>query len=238
MVLVRTGQAMKTDFRDVKTDLRDRILSGRWAPGALVPNEVDLAAEFGCARATVNRAMRELADEGLIERKRKAGTRVRMAPVRHARFSIPVVRQEIEESGQVCGYRLLTRLEEDAPTWLQNRIGLPDGGRVLHLTCLHTAGQIPFQYEDRWINLAALPQASGQDFSRTGPNEWLIETVPFSDVEISFSAVPADDETARHLGCRHGDALFMAERATWWQGQAITYVRLLFQRGHKVTTRY
>lgn len=229
---------MKTDFRDVKTDLRDRILSGQWAPGALVPNEVDLAAEFGCARATVNRAMRELADEGLIERKRRAGTRVRMAPVRHARFSIPVVREEVEQSGQIYTYRLLTRNVVPSPAWLCARLGLPEPGPVLHLTCLHLAGQIPFQYEDRWINLAALPQAEAQDFTTFGPNEWLIETVPFSDVEISFSAVQADDEAARNLGCRDGDALFMAERATWWQGQAITYVRLLFQRGHKVTTRY
>lgn len=229
---------MKADFRDVRNDLRDRILSGRWAPGELVPNEVDLATEFGCARATVNRAMRELVDEGLIERKRKAGTRVRKAPVRHARFSIPIVRQEVEESGKLYTYKLLGREICPAPTWLRARLGLDEGTQVLHLTCLHLADQIPYQYEDRWINLTALPTARNERFQNTGPNEWLIATVPFSDVEISFSAVAADRETARHLGCLDGDALFTAERATWWQGQAITFVRLVFQRGHRMTTRY
>ena len=45
--------------------------------------------------------------------------------------------------------------------------------------------------EDRWINIAALPNALTQDFSVIGPNEWLIGTVPFSEVEISFLAVAA-----------------------------------------------
>ncbi len=90
---------MKTAFRDVKQDVRRRIVQGVWAPGALVPNEVDLAAEFQCSRATVNRAMRELAEEGLVERKRKAGTRVLKSPTRQARFNIPIVRKEIEARG-------------------------------------------------------------------------------------------------------------------------------------------
>ena len=45
-------------------------------------------------------------------------------------------------------------------------------------------------------------------------------------------------ETARYLSCTAGDALFMAERSTWWEEQAITYVRLKFQRGYRMTTRY
>ena len=87
---------MKVTYRDVKTDILSKITKGEWPLGSLVPNEVDLAETYGCARATVNRAMRELADEGFIERRRKAGTRVRMAPVRQARFDIPLVRAEIE----------------------------------------------------------------------------------------------------------------------------------------------
>jgi GntR family histidine utilization transcriptional repressor len=41
-----------------------RIADGDWKPGELIPGEVDLADEFGCARATVNRALQDLADAG------------------------------------------------------------------------------------------------------------------------------------------------------------------------------
>ena len=78
-------------YRDIHGALLARIRSGDLLPGALLPNELELAAEFGVARATVSRAMKELSDEGVIERRRKAGTRVRAAPVRHARFEMPMV---------------------------------------------------------------------------------------------------------------------------------------------------
>ncbi|WP_372887307.1 GntR family transcriptional regulator [Shimia sp.] len=229
---------MKTAFRDVKDRVRRRIVGGHWPPGALLPNEVDLAAEFQCARTTVNRAMRELAEEGLVERKRKAGTRVLPSPTRQARFAIPIVREEIESRGLRYRYALVQREIIDTPDWLRARIGLDQGGRLVHLTCMHFGDGHPYQLEDRWINLAALPQAAEADFTRRGPNEWLIAEVPYSDAEISFSAMAADAGIARHMGCGEGDALFLAERSTWWQGQPITYVRLVFQRGFRMTTRY
>ncbi|MCP5087603.1 MAG: UTRA domain-containing protein [Rhodobacteraceae bacterium] len=229
---------MRTAFRGLKEEIRTRIVEGVWAPGELVPNEVDLAVEFKCARATVNRAMRELAEEGLIERKRKAGTRVRTAPLRQARFTIPVVRKEIEARGAEYRYALVRREIMQPPDWLRARLNLAQDDEVLHLTCMHYAEGNPYQFEIRWINLGALPKAKDADFSKVGPNEWLIAEVPFSDAEISFSATSADEDLSQQLGCARGDALFMAERSTWWQGQAITYVRLVFQRGHRMTTRY
>ena len=229
---------MKNTFRDVKADILAKITSGVWAPGSLVPNEIELAQTYGCARATVNRAMRELADEGVIERRRKAGTRVRLAPIRQARFDIPIVRNEIEEQGADYRYSLVSREVATAPGWLKARLNLADESKALHLVCMHYADGNPYQHEDRWINLTALPQAVQADFSEVGPNEWLVSTVPFSDAEISFSAASADAELADFLGCAAGTPLFTTERSTWWETGAITYVKLSFRPGHRMTTRY
>ena len=192
---------MTVTFRDVKTDLLGKITQGVWKPGGLMPNEAELATEYGCARATVNRAMRELADDGIIERKRKAGTRVRMAPVRQALFSIPLVREEIEALGAKYRYALVQRELIQVPDWLRARLNLKAGQAVLHLTCMHYADGSPYQHEDRWINPAATPDARTADFSQVGPNEWLVAAVPFSDAEIGFTAVEADETLAEHLGC-------------------------------------
>ncbi|WP_369681618.1 GntR family transcriptional regulator [Shimia sp. CNT1-13L.2] len=161
-----------------------------------------------------------------------------MSPVRRAQFEIPVVREEIEASGRMYRYALVRRDLCDTPDWLRARMGLGDRGQVLHLVCVHYADNNPYQYEDRWINLAALPNAADVDFSETSPNEWLVETVPFSDAEISFSATASDEVLASHLGCAVGNPLFLAERSTWWRGEPITYVRMVFQRGHRMTTRF
>ncbi|PHQ72435.1 MAG: GntR family transcriptional regulator [Sneathiella sp.] len=229
---------MNATYRDVKSDILSKITKGEWGPGSHVPNEIALADTYGCARATVNRAMRELADDGIIERRRKAGTFVRMAPVREARFNIPIVRQEIEEKGSTYRYSLVSCSMQKAPDWLRGRLKLSADSRVLHLICMHYADGTPYQHEDRWINLAALPQAETVDFSDIGPNEWLVLTIPFSDVEISFSAALSDEKLAEYLGTKTGDPIFTIERSTWWEGQAVTYVSLSFPPGHRMTTSY
>lgn len=229
---------MKTAFRDVKDIIRNRIVDGVWGPGDLIPNEVELAAEFGCARATVNRAVRELAEEGIVERRRKAGTRILKTPRRKAQFEIPVVRHEIETAGHIYRYELKSREVMNPPAWLSDQMNLDHQSQALHLTCVHYAGADPYQYEDRWISLASMPQAKNADFLTNVPTEWLVEAIPFSDAEISFSATAADKILAQHLNCPIGEPLFLTERSTWWQEQAITYVRLVFRAGHKLTTRY
>ena len=52
---------------------------------------------------------RTLAEEGFLERKRKAGTRVLNSPVRKAQFSIPLVRDEIAGTGAEYRYALVER---------------------------------------------------------------------------------------------------------------------------------
>ncbi|MFD2738926.1 UTRA domain-containing protein [Sulfitobacter aestuarii] len=229
---------MSTTFREVKADILNKIIQGVWKPGSLMPNEVELAETYDCARATVNRAMRELAEDGIIERRRKAGTRVRMAPVRQARFGIPLVRQEIEDQGAVYRYTLVRSEQQVAPDWLRARLRLKEGEAALHLICMHYADGSPYQFEDRWVNLEMLPKAAKADFTQSGPNEWLVSEVPFSDAEISFLAVQADATLAEYLGCERNDALFQIERSTWWENRAITFVRLTFRRGHRLTTQY
>ncbi|MGB0439661.1 MAG: GntR family transcriptional regulator, partial [Paracoccaceae bacterium] len=57
-VIMREGRLMSATYKDVKSDILAKITRGEWPPGSLLPNEIDLAQSYGCARATVNRAMR------------------------------------------------------------------------------------------------------------------------------------------------------------------------------------
>ena len=227
----------KISFRDVKESVLRRIRDKTWTPETTMPSEVELAEEFGCARATVNRAMRELAEEGIIDRKRKAGTRVNASPVRKAKFAIPLVRAEIEAAGETYRYFLVKREIRTAPNWLRARLELAPDSRVLHLQCMHYAGRAPFQFEDRWINIGTVPDAEQADFSETGPNEWLVERVPFSEAELSFFATSADETLAEFLAVRAGEPIFSAERITWLEQSPVTFARMSFARGYRMTTR-
>src|SRR3954466_7372246 len=60
--------------RPVYLGPRDRIAGGPLGPQGLLPPEQALAAEYGVSRVTVRRALAELEQEGLISRRRGAGT--------------------------------------------------------------------------------------------------------------------------------------------------------------------
>ena len=145
-------------YQTIKTEMREWIQTGIWKQGGLIPVEAALAKEFGCARATVYRALRELAQKGILERRRKAGTRVVMPVGRSANFEIPRIRLEIEETGATYRYALLLR-EVTVPTAnVRNKLETSQEIRSLHLHCLHYSNEAPFQFEDRWINLKSIPE--------------------------------------------------------------------------------
>ncbi|WP_254656669.1 UTRA domain-containing protein [Leisingera sp. JC1] len=223
-------------YRDIKQVVLDRIHNKIWPPDSLLPSETDLAEEFSSTRTTVNRALRELAEEGYLERKRKAGTRVLNAPVRKAQFAIPLVRDEITENGSEYRYALVERTVLPAPAWLSARMDIPQGRDVLHLRCMHYAGNAPFQYEIRWIVPDSIPDVLEADFSSSGPNDWLVQKVPFTNLELSFLATKADQSVAEFLDAQAGDPVFTAERITWLRGQPVTLAKLFFAPGYRMTT--
>ena len=227
----------KTGYLDIKANVLKRIRDNTWPPNTIIPGEIELAGEFGCARATVNRAMRELVEDGFLDRKRKAGTRVKSSPTRQAKFVIPLIREEIESRGEEYCYVLEKREIHTAADWLCARLGLKQGSEMLHLQCIHHAAGSPFQFEDRWINLRAVPTAAQADFKTTGPNEWLVNEVPFTDVELTFSANSANKQVAGFLSAAEGTALFTIERITWLEKMPVTYAKLSFSAGYQINTR-
>ncbi|WP_299664443.1 GntR family transcriptional regulator [uncultured Ruegeria sp.] len=227
-----------TSYKDIKQTVLRRIRSGELQPDALLPNEQELAIEFSCTRTTVNRALRELADEGYLERRRKAGTRVLSAPHRQARFTIPLVRDEVEALGGTYRYALVSSDLQPAPDWLSARLALRPDRNVMHVRCMHYSGNTPFQFEDRWIVVDSVPQVEQADFSSIGPNDWLVQTVPFTNVELTFLASRADATLAGFLDVPEGEPVFTAERITWLQSQPVTFAKMYFAAGYRMTTEF
>jgi GntR family transcriptional regulator, histidine utilization repressor len=223
-------------WQSVQREVRRRIHARVWRPGAQIPNEADLATEFGCARATVNRALRNLADAGLLDRRRKAGTHVALQPVAKATLDIPVIRLEVEGRGKRYGYRLMAREQVPPPPEITTAMSIAASDQALHLIALHLADDAPYALEDRWINLSVVPGAAKAPFAEISGNEWLLANAPYTHGEIGFSAVMADARAITALGCPDPSALFVLDRLTWDQAQVVTKVRITYAPGHAMTT--
>jgi GntR family histidine utilization transcriptional repressor len=222
------------NWQAVRDEVRRRIKARLWRPGDLIPHEADLAREFGCARATVNRALRELAEEGLLDRRRKTGTRVTVNPVRRARFDIPVIRNEIEARGHVFSHAVLSRAVLEPPPDVRARMRTVAGMPLLHLRTLYRAGGAPYVFEDRWINPPAVQAIESETFADLSPNEWLVREVPFDGGDFTFSALTATQTEAAALSCPVGAGLLVLDRTTWTGDLVITSVRLVFHPGYRM----
>ena len=224
-----------TNWEDIRAEVLRRIRMRLWLPGAAIPTEEALALEFGCARATVSRALRELAGAGVVERRRKSGTRVALHPVRKATLDIAVTRLEVEGRGQVYGYHLTASATAAVPMAVASKLGLPQGADWLHLRSLHLADGVPFLFEDRWLNPQILPDPA-PDLARISANDWLVSNISYARGDIAFSAANARDDETEMLGVAVGAALFITERGTWGEAAPITWVRLAYAPGYRLHT--
>jgi len=72
-----SGMAQNPKHREVSRQLRADIAAGRYGAGARLPSEPQLVKVFGVSRPTIGRALLDLQNEGLIERRVGSGTYVR-----------------------------------------------------------------------------------------------------------------------------------------------------------------
>ncbi|MEV6181367.1 GntR family transcriptional regulator [Streptomyces sp. NPDC052015] len=71
------------EYLRIAADLRRRISSGEYGPGDQIPTLPELCAAYRVSETTIRNALALLRNEGLIETRARAGTRVRLRPPVH-----------------------------------------------------------------------------------------------------------------------------------------------------------
>ena len=212
----------------IRRDIEGRILSGDWAPGHRIPFEHELMVEYDCARMTVSKVLASLADSGLIERRRRAGSFVRRPQNQSAVLEIPDIKADVLARRQRYAYELIdlqrrpmTQLERDTHAHRH-------AADVLALRCLHSADGVPYAVEDRLIILSAVPEAAHVDFAQEPAGTWLLQHVPWHEAEHNIMAANADVPRARLLAIAKNSACLVLDRRTWRSGTLLTAVRIWY----------
>ena len=221
----------------VREAIRSRIEDGEWGLGALIPSEISLAEEYGCARTTINRALQTLASEGIVVRKRKGGTRVCEMPARRAKLEISIVRKQVEAAGCTYRHQVLNRALKAPPSSIRTRLRLAEDDKAMYLETIHLSDDRPFAFEERWVNVNAVPEIINAPFDTISINEWLVKTVPFSSGDLIFSAANASQKVANAVDAKEGDALFVLDRTTWMNTDFITTMKLFYKDGYRLYTQ-
>ena len=231
---------MKTNrlsWKNVRDEIHEAILSGRYGPGDRLPRDADIAEDLNCARSTVQRAMQDLSDSGLVERRRKGGTKVRSEPVTRATLDIPITRREVEQKGGRYGHQLINSTRTDAPRGVMATFELKKTQAMLRVEALHLSDGRPYILEDRWISLDTVPEITGADLTTQSANEWLVLNRPYNQCDLRFYATSANNRVADLLQIETGAALLVVERTTWIDNAPITTVQAITRPGYQLVTR-
>lgn len=213
-------------YLKVKNFLREGISSGRWVAGDLLPSEAELGAQFELSRMTVNRALRELTQEGLVERVQGVGTFVAQLHRISSTLTVRDVHDEIAERGHQHEARvqLLERLK--ATPEQAAEFGVRAGAALFHSVIVHLENGVAIQCEDRLVNPACAPDYLSLDFASTTPTNYLLQVAPLSEARYTIESTLPSDAEAKLLGITRRDPCLVVKRTTYSHGQTVTTVRL------------
>jgi GntR family histidine utilization transcriptional repressor len=221
---LKPGSAL---YLAVKEHIRTRIHDGTWGVGDRIPSEHELVGSLKVSRMTVHRALRELAEEGLLTRVAGVGTFVAEPKVQSGLTQVANLADEVRARGHRYEFRLLAATRESASVDLAAQLDLQPGDSVFHVVCVHLEEGVPMQLEDRWVSPVVVPDFLAWDFRQAPPGEQLLRAVPLDEVEHVVDAVPASAEEAGHLEMGVGEACLVLTRRTWSRNRPVTWVRCI-----------
>ena len=215
-------------YEQVKAFVKNQINLGHWRPGDAVPSEAALQQQFGLSRMTVNRAVKELAVEGLVTRVQGSGTVVAQLHRISSTLAVRDIHEEVLERGHKHSVRVDLLETVRASTALAQTFKLRLGAKVFHSVLLHFEDGVAIQLEDRYVNPASAPKYLGVDFAATTPTRYLLEHAPLTEASYSIEAVLPSAHEARCLGIKAAQPCLAMTRSTVSGKHVASWARLLY----------
>ncbi|MEM5328294.1 histidine utilization repressor [Paraburkholderia sp. JHI2823] len=219
-----TARKVTPAYEQIKRYVVDRIADGTWKPGEAIPSETELVKEFGVARMTVSRALRELSAEHVLRRVQGAGTFVASRDVESTVLEVRNIADEIASRGHRHSARVLA-LEVASNEQAMAALNLCDGC-AFHSRIVHYEDNEAIQYEDRYVNPHVFPRYIEQDFTLETPNHYMMRLAPVQRAEFRIYAQKPDAEIRRHLSMNIGEPCLLMWRRTWVGSEVATAVKL------------
>ncbi len=211
------SQVQDDDSRPLYVQVRERLLerirSGAWKPGQLIPNEFEIAAEFGVSQGTARKAISELAAEELVVRRQGRGTFVVEHTPAHVLFRFFNI-YDASGAAVIPDSRGTRASVQRASAQERAALELAENASVIRIRRTRMRGGVPFITETITLpealfpglaDEAALPNTLYDMFQK-------VYGVLLTRTDDRLSAVTADAETAAELGIAPGAPLLRIER--------------------------
>ncbi len=216
----------KPRYQQLKDLIIGQISSGELRPADRVPSENELVESMQVSRMTANRALRELHDEGYVERIAGRGTFVSDFRSQSHLLEVQNIADEIAGRGHVHSSKVVRQSRQHARGEVAKALHVEQGTDVFHLLLVHSENGAPVQIEDRHVLASFAPHCLEQDFERITPSAYLTSVAPLQEAEQIVRASLPNAAVRQRLNMDDGEPALIVIRRTWSKGRPVTFARL------------
>ena len=216
----------KPRYQQLKDLIISRISSGELQPSDRVPSENELVETMHVSRMTANRALRELNDEGYVDRVAGRGTFVSDFRSQSHLLEVHNIADEIRLRGHAHSSRVIRQSLQHARGEVAKALHVAQGTDVFHLLLVHFENEIPIQLEDRHVLASFAPDCMAQDFATITPSAYLTSKAPLQEAEQIVRACMPNGAVRQHLHMADNEPSLVVIRRTWSRGRPVTFARL------------
>ena len=183
----------------VARTLGERVTSGFYPPGSLLPSGAQLCEEFGVSPMTARRAITMLQDQGLVVGKKGRGTFARSVGLGDPAFRLESIAGDwLDDSSEI---RLLSASMIEADDKVAEMLGVTPGQFVVSLRRLMLKDGNPAMYHREYIVYDPRQPLVESQLHLTSMDAFLDsgEARRFPQGELTLTAVPLDAESAEVL---------------------------------------
>ena len=200
-------------YYQLKQIIIEKLESGAWKPGDLVPSEQELQNTYGLSRITVRQALTELTYEGHFERHRGQGTFVANKLLIHNPSKRVSITELMRQQGITPDWQIRQRGFVSPSANIQERLQVQASASVYTVEFLLAANQEPIGWHLTYLpspiaaaeKVETLTDEALGEFFRTLPNR------PELEVRRTIQAVPAGTTEAKRLNIRTGHPILSIE---------------------------
>lgn len=218
--------ASKPRYQQLKDMIIARISSGELRPLDRVPSENELVESMSVSRMTANRAMRELTNEGYVERVTGRGTFVSDFRARSHVLEVHNIADEIVLRGHQHSCEVLRQSRQQARGEVAKALHVKQGTEVFHLLLVHYENGLPIQVEDRHVVADFAPDCLEQNFRDVTPSAYLTGISPLAEAEQVVRASKPNSAVRQQLKMDEDEPTLVIIRRTWSHGRPVTFARL------------
>ena len=216
----------KPRYQELKDFIIGQISRGELKLQDRVPSENELVETKNVSRMTANRALRELHDEGYVERIAGRGTFVSDFRSRSDLVEVQNIADEVARRGHVHSNRVLKQSKQHARGEIAKALHVEQGTEVFHLLLVHYESGSPIQIEDRYVLAEFAPDCLERDFASVTPSAYLTDIAPLQEAEQTVRAAIPNAAVRKRLEMADDEPALVVVRRTWSDGRPVTFSRL------------